>query len=41
MTSTVLQIITNWVKQNAIVFISKYKGLCLGKYSQIKEVKAK
>lgn len=36
----VLQIIANLIKQKAIIFISKYKGLFLGKYSQITEVKA-
>jgi len=37
----VLQIMANLIKQKAIIFISMYKGLCLGEYSQIKEVKAR
>lgn len=30
MTPTVQQIIANWIKQKAMILISKYKGLCLG-----------
>ena len=40
MMRVVLQIIANLTKQKAIIFISKYKGLCLGKYLQITELKA-
>lgn len=41
MTPRVLQIMANVINKKAIIFIFKCKGLCLGEYSQVKEVKAR